>query len=1051
MQRRNFRFLGLALIGAMTLGAAACGDEVVIPPPPATLTVTPAALNLQINQTAQIVPQATGVTNPQYTFNSTAPTVAEVNAQGVVTARAAGSATITVGVQGQPGLNAAVQVTVQPAPVGPTPVISISPASPTIAAGQTVTLVAVRQNTARGVTWSIPAGEGQVVQVVSQDTASITLRGLAAGGSATVIATSLQNPGVTAAATVTVTAAPTPAISVASITQPGPTAGTTVPVDPENVRGLVDVTFNVTPGDADRLRVRLQRPDGTLTTEIPACDRGLAGLAPAQSVTITCTINTAAFDVTATGGVATAATARFPNAGYRIHAELLRGTESAQAVTSEVLTFRNIDRVLANVRPTATAFDAEGYIWTGGDITLDVLPLIYSPATAGGQIANVVVTMDGYRAGQNVTVTQTATGTAPAYQVTFANAAGANNIAAFNTGWIGSRVSIRTVTAGGQPGPFTNQFAIQDLQAGTGVNWWNVTEWNSILRVDNEAPEAGRLFLGPHPVGAPWMRNGWVNDEYNFRSWKDGQHDAPFDTVAVAAVGPRGTRASTHFPTMDPAPANALRGVGLPAAAADAFQIFALRNPGTATDAAVVANGVQITTGAQLQQTVTNEEYAVVARVRDRLGNTSFVRLSRHDFPATAEGMGSQTGIATRIGVDFSQPVVQITSAIQNRYNPMETFTVQSRDGVDGYSGLALTRIDRNTWACTTAECQPAPMTATAGVATRIHPIGITIDALSYETANITVQAYHQLAGLIWDRAGNRSVTPGNSIEFIVDRPMTGVMAAPIVSNVRQATVIAFLGGQAYEYAARVQDNVDIRRVASGYDFGTAGDLIRLPFMADSVTPFGHTHVVRDREFVRNMTFVRSLQTVDAAGVAPTTTATTRRPTWVRFRGWDHSGYPFYVTADTTAAAGLLTLGHFSTAATNIVAETVDQGNTVFGQVTGGRQVNRLEWTTNPGGLTGTFLTVRGQTGTFVNPFARVHFYVRLPADQYADADGEPIYYLVGTVASPNVQDTGADLDGRMYHFRLPALPAGMANLPRFAVGVTASGDALMSTWQNLP
>lgn len=102
MKSQRSAFLGLAL-GLAVLGMSACEDktDIIIPEPPVpdvTVSLVPDAAELQVGQTLQLVAVVTGGatgTARTVTYASSLPTVATVNATGLVTAVAAGITTIT--------------------------------------------------------------------------------------------------------------------------------------------------------------------------------------------------------------------------------------------------------------------------------------------------------------------------------------------------------------------------------------------------------------------------------------------------------------------------------------------------------------------------------------------------------------------------------------------------------------------------------------------------------------------------------------------------------------------------------------------------------------------------------------------------------------------------------------------------------------------------------------------------------------------------------------------------------------------------------------------
>ena len=178
-------------------------------PPVASVDVSPASAGLSIGRTSQLsaTPRdASGnpLSGRVVTWSSNASGVATVSANGLVTAVAAGSATITATSEGQSGT---ATITVNAVPVAS---VSVSPASGSIFAGKTIQLSATTKDSAgnvlagRGVTWTSSATS------VATVSSSGLVTGVAAG-SATITATSEGQSGT---ATITVTVVPVASVSV---------------------------------------------------------------------------------------------------------------------------------------------------------------------------------------------------------------------------------------------------------------------------------------------------------------------------------------------------------------------------------------------------------------------------------------------------------------------------------------------------------------------------------------------------------------------------------------------------------------------------------------------------------------------------------------------------------------------------------------------------------------------------------------------------------------------------------------------------------------------
>src|SRR6266566_4743812 len=168
--------------------------------PVVAVTVNPASASLTVSATAQLTAtpkdsNGTALSGRAVTWASNNPAVATVSPSGLVTGVAAGSATITATSEGQSGT---ATVTVTNVPVAS---VTVSPASPSIAVGQTVQLAAVTKDaagnvlTGRTVTWTTS----------NSTVATVLATGLVTGvaaGTATITATSEAVAG-TAASTVT--------------------------------------------------------------------------------------------------------------------------------------------------------------------------------------------------------------------------------------------------------------------------------------------------------------------------------------------------------------------------------------------------------------------------------------------------------------------------------------------------------------------------------------------------------------------------------------------------------------------------------------------------------------------------------------------------------------------------------------------------------------------------------------------------------------------------------------------------------------------------------
>ena len=185
------------------------------PEPVVGVEVTPGAVNVPVGGSATFAAAVTGAANLAVTWS-----VQEGSACGSVS---------SAGVYSAPGIASTCHVVATSAAdstksgsatvtVTATPVVtvSVSPASPSVVAGGTVTFVAIVSGTTAGqstaVTWSVPAGAGSIGATSGVYVAPAT------PGTYVVTATSAAAPARSGTATVTITPAPAPAPTISSFT-----------------------------------------------------------------------------------------------------------------------------------------------------------------------------------------------------------------------------------------------------------------------------------------------------------------------------------------------------------------------------------------------------------------------------------------------------------------------------------------------------------------------------------------------------------------------------------------------------------------------------------------------------------------------------------------------------------------------------------------------------------------------------------------------------------------------------------------------------------------
>lgn len=196
MRLVNWRSVAIGVAG---LSLAACGDDVSVVQPQSTLTVNPTSVSCAVGQEvaigASLNPSVTGATFT-YTASGTGVTVTGTGATATVKCNTVGASSITV-VSGNQTVTVPVTVTAGQSPVSG---IIITPTTAAVGVGGTVTLNATVLGTG-----TLPAARYRSAQpaIATVDSVSGVVRGVTAGV-ATILASPAGNPGLTAAATVTV-------------------------------------------------------------------------------------------------------------------------------------------------------------------------------------------------------------------------------------------------------------------------------------------------------------------------------------------------------------------------------------------------------------------------------------------------------------------------------------------------------------------------------------------------------------------------------------------------------------------------------------------------------------------------------------------------------------------------------------------------------------------------------------------------------------------------------------------------------------------------------
>jgi len=364
--------------------------------PVATVTISPASVNLQSGQTSQLtatLQDANGnvLTGRTVTWSSNNGSVAAVSGTGLVTASSAGTATITATSEGKSGT---ASVTVSGVPVAS---VSVSPATASLTVGQTAQLTATPQDAngnplpGRPVTWATSNSSVATVSTSGLVTA-------AGAGSATITATSEGKSGT---ATITVTAPTggnlaigdsvqtTVATWVRNISQPpaDPATGTppsVIGTQPAGARGVVDSgpVLNTTPGGdgATRYHILFQNaPSGWVVQDYLA---KIVPTVPVASVTVT----------PATAGL---------TVGQAVQLTATPKDANGNPLTGRVITWQSSDNTIASVNssglvtgvgpggPVTITATSEG---KSGTATVNVTLAPVASVTVSPSSANVAIT-----------------------------------------------------------------------------------------------------------------------------------------------------------------------------------------------------------------------------------------------------------------------------------------------------------------------------------------------------------------------------------------------------------------------------------------------------------------------------------------------------------------------------------------------------------------------------------------------------------------------------------------------------------------------------------
>jgi hypothetical protein len=529
----------------------------------------------------------------------------------------------------------------------------------------------------------------------------------------------------------------------ASVAIKSVTVGNTLtPVNPNAVAGLIDITVTLAdPGNQVReLSVLVDGEACTGCTQSFSApgDMDSPDLAPSGEYIFT--LNTAEF---ANDGSVT-----YENGPRDISVEASTATE--ETVASGVsLTFANADFFAAGGSTSVerTALGPAGLTWFGGDVTVEIVPVIYS----GGTVASVSVAwqnVNGVDAGCPAASTDTEAPFVFAYPNTASGAA--CDLAGYQS-------------PGGTANPDNFNVVGATYAGGTAAAGLPVTALTAA--VDNVAPTPGVLNLPTQSLASDCCFNSYTNAEHTWASGHGlvagGSGTAPTD----AGVG--GIGATWHAG----------------AATLTTAQLAAL-------DPSTDASG--------LAESGTNGAYSVVAVVTDALENAATLRLAVNGPNTAANALGAT------FGIDNTAPTAAYAagSVGDMTINPAGSYIGAATDAGTTASGFGPTP-----WR---ARLYGNFSMATVGTGTGTNCFygtaagGMCQVALSNGTDAIPVAAadesYWTDERWVIDAAGNKSV--------VLTRTHLDDLTIPTVSNV--AIPASITGWAPTTYTATAADNVDL-------------------------------------------------------------------------------------------------------------------------------------------------------------------------------------------------------------------------------------------------
>jgi hypothetical protein len=674
---------------------------------------------------------------------------------------------------------------------------------------------------------------------------------------------------------------------------------------------------------------------------------------------------------------------------------------------------------------------AGGLAWRGGDVTVRMVPTIFSgagnlptsltvtlQASGGGVIENgtcstIVAGGCGAPTESATDATREADGS---FTVTFSGTPAANGSTTFGSSAATPGVSriedpFVTATIGGQVAsgnPYIGAVAVN--MGGAPLVGGPVTGAN-ILRLDNLAPRVTLLDLTPAFLGCAPSSSCYVNGDFQFAASNNSTSSSFARTVDL------GVDAQTTSFQAGPTAAT----------------LTSVTNGGQLPETQVAqTNVLALTTVDALQNART--VYATDVNTCVSHSSTSVSAANQQT------GAGSCAGVTAiqKFGIDLTPPTMTVAGPPNNGANDGTVYTFSFIDvggsstaGPSGFSANpVMVKVERITAAGTTCFGDAGAANATC--------------AFVSDEGTVTLpanQAYYRVTASVVDQAGNVSTTITRITLIDTTAPVVGGIVAPSIIS----------GGGPVTLTASSTDNVELGDVTAAIAYG---GLVTLGFDRRLLADYGPDAILNSTNISYTIDqFIHSIETTNGAGRP---TGAIQTATGAEFDVRDMAGLVDNIACP-PAAASFCGVTNQSLVA-NVSAQgsswttinpTFASANPLHGNFL--QQAPSVAVVCNgPTGAacspsnqpTSTVLsaTVTGQNTTFANPFARVVFY-------YIDSMGRAQVIGTGTASASDNTITSTRTWTYTTTWNVNGFtPVGAYQV--FVLGIDGNGRALMSNQQ---